>query len=143
MESRRSVILSKYDPNIKKHVEYPSLVIGERTLDDHKQPVYALVHFRHDDLAAHHALSGVDWVDTIERVLDVPHKSDLGNQSFYWVETDSEKAAKDMNNGISILRKQLAEATEARDKAVAELAETTEGRDKALQELADKGTKKK
>lgn len=129
MESRRSVVLHKYDASLRKHVEYPALVIGERSMEDHQHPVYALVHFQHDNLAAHHALSGVDWADTLERVLDVPHKSDLGDQSFYWLETDTEKAVKDMGAGIAILRKQL--------------AETTEGRDKALQELADKNARTK
>lgn len=119
MDAPKHVILSSYDPKSKKHERYDALVIGSRELPEHTHPVLNLVHFRHDDLAAHHALSGVDWADTIDRTLDVPHKDDLQNQSFYWTESEAEqlkvqheKAIADMNAGIAILRGQLKDKTE-------------------------------
>lgn len=111
MESRQSVVLHKYDPNIKKYVEYPALVIGERTLEGHTKLVYQTVHFQHDNLAAHHALSGVDWADTLERTLDVPHKSDVVNQSFYWLECSSPEVAKLGNFLLAKYKKETGDET--------------------------------
>ena len=75
----KHVVFFKYDYKTKKHERYDALVIGSREMEDHDNPVLTLVHFRHDDIASHHALIGVDWADTLERTLDVPHKDDLGN----------------------------------------------------------------
>ena len=83
-----AVTLMKYDAKTKTYVAYPALVIGSRAVPDHDAPVLTTVHFRHDDIASHHALTGIDWVDTLERTLDVPHEGDKVNQSFYWVHLD-------------------------------------------------------
>jgi hypothetical protein len=84
-EAPKHVILFNYNPQLKAMVRYDALVIGTRDFDDHDQPVLNLVHFRHDDVTSHHALNGVDWADTLDRTLDVPHQCDRENQSFYYL----------------------------------------------------------
>lgn len=93
MEAPKHVILFTYDASTKQHERYDALVIGAREFDDHDEPVLNLVHFRHNDTASHHALNGVDWADTLERVLDVPHKDDLQQQSFYYLREGEENPA--------------------------------------------------
>jgi hypothetical protein len=134
METPKHVILFSYSPTLKTHVSYPALVIGSRELEDHDYPVLALVHFRHDDTASHHALNGVDWADTLERTLDVPHEDDKDKQSFYYV---YEEDAATLREQLESAREVLAEYDKVVDKLRAELAATTEGKDKALQALAD------
>lgn len=130
-EAPKHVILVAYNPKLKKDVEYDALVVGSRELPNHDELVLNLVHFRHDDVNSHHALNGVDWADTLERTLDVPHEDDKANQSFFWKDSD------DSDDQASELRHCLENAREYIGKLEAEFAETTEGRDKALQALAD------
>lgn len=87
-EAPTHVILHTYYPPTKRWEEFDALVIGSRTDQGTKSPMLSLVHFDHIDENAHHALSGVNWTDTIDRTLDVPHQFDVKNQSFYWVEDD-------------------------------------------------------
>jgi hypothetical protein len=84
-EAPKHVILFSYNPQLKAMVRYDALVIGTRDFEENDRPVLNLVHFRHDDIASHHCLQGVDWADTLERTLDVPHLSDQEQQSFYYL----------------------------------------------------------
>ena len=77
--------LNAPDDWLKGMSRYDALVIGRRDFDDHDRPVLNLVHFRHDDPSSHHALNGVDWSDTLERTLDVPHQSDREQQAFFYL----------------------------------------------------------
>jgi hypothetical protein len=138
-EAPKHVILFNYSPTLKTYVSYDALVISSREFEDHDEPVLALVHFRHDDTASHHALNGVDWADTFERTLDVPHRDDRENQSFYWVEADEE---------APLLRQQLKESQDSLQSAAEAIyalrekyAQTTEGTDEALQAIADAGAR--
>ena len=88
MNAPKHVILSTYNPATKAMVSYDALVIGSVEREDHDYPVLTTVHFRHDDVASHHALTGVDYLDTLSRTFDVAHKDDKVNQSFYYVEGD-------------------------------------------------------
>lgn len=106
----RHVILYNYSPTSRKYEAYNALVIGSAQREGDKELQLNLVHFRHDDLPAHHALSGVDWADTIDRTLDVPHKSDQGNQSFYYVGDAEDELKKELaaqNTTLDSLRKEL------------------------------------
>lgn len=84
-DAPKHVILMSYSPTSKQHERYDALVIGAREMEEHSRPVLNLVHFRHDDPTSHHALMGIDWADTVSRTLDVPHKDDVVNQSFYYL----------------------------------------------------------
>jgi len=150
MDAPKHVILFSYDAATKQHERYDALVIGSREFEDHDEPILNLVYFRHNDTASHHALNGVDWADTLERMLDVPHKYDLQQQSFYYLNEGEENPvpAQPADEEVVTLREQLKDAREVLeeyDKVVsklrAELADTTEGRDKALQAIADAGNK--
>jgi hypothetical protein len=134
-QTPKHVILFKYDHKTKTHVRYDALVIGVREFEDHDEPVLNLVYFRHDDTASHHALNGVDWADTLERILDVPHEDDLENQSFYYVEEDASVLRKQLDSAREVLR----EYDKVVDDLRAQLAATTEGKDAALQAIADAG----
>lgn len=115
-EAPKHVILFSYSPQLKAMVRYDALVIGTRDFEENDRPVLNLVHFRHDDIASHHALNGVDWADTLERTLDVPHRCDQENQSFYWLEDDAAKLRDDLDyaDGVmAALRAQLAESHES------------------------------
>ena len=90
MNTSEHVLFYQYSPITKEFERFHALVIGSRESENHDEPILHLVIYRHDKPNAHHALSGTDWADTIERVLDVPHKSDLGNQSFYYLHEEDE-----------------------------------------------------
>src|ERR1700685_234023 len=107
MDAPKLVTLYLDKPSKKQgegeYVAFPALVIGARDFEDHDYPLLNVVYFRHDDIASHHALGGVDWADTLTRMLDVPHEDDQDKQSFYYVESDSDaKAAviSDLHNTI-------------------------------------------
>lgn len=132
-EAPKHVILFSYNPQLKAMVRYDALVIGTRDFEENDRPVLNLVHFRHDDIASHHCLQGVDWADTLERTLDVPHQSDVENQSFYWLEDD----AAILEQKLEKSRHALREYDLLVDVLTKQLAATTEGKDAALQQLAD------
>lgn len=136
-EVPKHVILFSYSPKLRKHVRYDALVVGSRTLPDHDEFVLNLVHFRHDDVNSHHALNGVDWADTLERTLDVPHEDDKVNQSFFWKDADDE--AWELRGQLDSARRVLREYDKIVDDLKAQLAATTEGKDKTLQAIADAG----
>ena len=81
------VLLHTYNPTSKEYDCYDALVLTEAV--GPTKPTLALCFHDHLDTSALHALQGVDWRDTIKRVLDVPHKDDRVNQSFYYVESDA------------------------------------------------------
>lgn len=153
-EPPKHVILFSFNPQLKAMVRYDALVIGTRDFEENDRPVLNLVHFRHDDIASHHALNGVDWADTLERTLDVPHQCDLEQQSFYYLEGDAETLEQQLEQSREVLREydkvvdnlkaQLRESHDSLQSAAdvvaeltAQLATTTEGKDAALQQLAD------
>ena len=76
MNAPKHVILSTYNPATKAMVSYDALVIGSVEREDHDYPVLTTVHFRHDDVASHHALTGVDYLDTLSRTFDVALEGD-------------------------------------------------------------------
>lgn len=125
MDAPKHVILFTYDASTKQHERYDALVIGAREFDDHDEPVLNLVHFRHNDTASHHALNGVDWADTLERVLDVPHQDDLQQQSFYYLREGEDNPVpaeppmeeESGSSGPSLVSPSEAEADEAEDSA--------------------------
>lgn len=100
------VFFFRYDPQTKQHVKYDALVIGSASREDHDREVLTVAFFKHDDIASHHALNGIDWADTFERVFEVPHQDDKVNQSFYWVEGDEVELKKKSD----WLRKELEKA---------------------------------
>ncbi|MFZ0536672.1 MAG: hypothetical protein WBD45_04350 [Terriglobales bacterium] len=108
MNAPKHVILSTYNPATKAMVSYDALVIGSVEREDHDYPVLTTVHFRHDDVASHHALTGVDYLDTLSRTFDVAHKDDKVNQSFYYVEGDEVE----LKRKCDWLRKELQKAND-------------------------------
>jgi hypothetical protein len=95
MEESRHVLFFSYDGKVKDYVRHDALVIDSRGQDQHDRPILTVVFFKHDDPASHHAIQGVDYADCLERALDVPHREDRVNQSFYWTEPEVPKAAPD------------------------------------------------
>jgi hypothetical protein len=99
-------------PGRAGYVRFDALVIGSKQENEDDQfPLLNVVYFDHLNKNAHHSLQGVDWADTCDRVLDVPHESKQENQAFYWEDpfARSNQVIRDMNAGIAILNKQLAE----------------------------------
>jgi len=114
-------------------VEINAIVVGYDRAADHDpekdgQPKLHLVYF---DKTQANRLDGLDYLDAFPRLFSVFHKGVDSTGHFCWFDAHAEhqKTVDDMNKGIAILRKQL--------------AETTEGRDEALQKLADAGAKGK
>ena len=81
------VILFKYNAATKEHQRFHALVVGRRKLEGHGEPVLNLVHHKPN---AHPSFQGLDWIETMERTLDVPHKSDLGNQAYFYLNEGEE-----------------------------------------------------
>lgn len=153
MKAPGYVTLYRYHAKNKRHEPYHALVLSSREVEGNEHPVLTVAHFDHLNTAAHHALNGVNWADTIDRTFDVPHRDDGEGQPFYYEDTvgDLQDALDQyvkfcfLNDElIAKLKADLAEQTSLASKltvAVAELtqdlANTTEGRDKALQAIAD------
>jgi len=133
------VVLHLYHPKNKKHEQYHALVLSSREVEDHKNPLLTVVYFNHINTAAHHALQGVDWAETLERVMDVPSIEDKEGAPFFY---DDQLST--MHYLFQRYSERCGQLTSDKQLLVAELevlkaelANTTEGRDKALQALAD------
>ena len=83
------VVLHLYHPKNKRHEQYHGLVVSSRELEGKEHPVLTVIYFDHLDTAAHHALNGVDWAETLDRVLDVPHEADVEGAPFFYEDVDS------------------------------------------------------
>lgn len=155
MDAPKLVTLYLYKPSKKQgegeYVAYPALVIGVRDFEDHDSPLLNLVYFRSDDVASHHALNGIDWADTLTRMLDVPHEDDQDKQSFYWRDEDEDHAdvLSDLHNTIEQnMDDEIARLNKLVDDDTTEIARlhdaraaTTEGKDAELQKAADQGAR--
>jgi hypothetical protein len=139
------VVLHLYHHENKKHEQYDALVLNSRQFEGEEYPRLTVAYFDHLDTASHHALHGIDWADTLERVIEVPHEDEAEGQPFYYedVLADFAHFAERTHKAIADQSKRYREALDEIKLLKAELANTTEGRDKALQELADAGARKK
>jgi hypothetical protein len=129
----KHVVLFKFSPTSKKYERFDALVLQSRKFEENDHHTLNLIYFDHLNTAAHHALNGVNWADTIERMLDVPHEDDLENQSFYWVESEADE----LKAENAQLQHQLQAEQSLSDELRKKFSETTEGRDAALQAEAD------
>src|SRR5258708_7404444 len=103
MESQTATLYI-YSPTTKLHERFEALIIGSDDSQGTSKPLLDLVYFDHLNTAAHHALSGIGWAETMHRVLDVPHQDDVKNQSFYYVEPQREVSAADLDKIATDLR---------------------------------------
>jgi hypothetical protein len=138
-QSPGHVVLHLYHHKNKKHEQYNALVVGSRSVEGREHPVLNLVYFDHLKISAHHALNGVDWAETLERMMDVPHEFEAEGQPYFYQDVDAEVA--DYIQMASATLGENRKTIEALQVELAELklkyADTTEARDEALQGLAD------
>lgn len=126
------VVLHLYHAKNKRHEQYHALVLSSREVEKHVDPVLTIAYFDHLNTSAHHALQGIDWAETLDRVLDVASINDAEGAPFYY-----EDIIGSLQDCVDRYVRACNGATQEIQRLQKELAETTEGKDKALQAVAD------